>query len=155
MERECKLCSTTFTAKSAKKKHCSDSCRDRDRYHSNLNARERKKQSSSRWFHDNRERMRLAQKLYYDTHWTEFAERNFAKRDRSLSSELVTYVLERDNFTCQYCYQRGGKLTIDHKTPVSRGGSDKIDNLCVACHRCNCRKGRKTVEEFLEYLALC
>jgi 5-methylcytosine-specific restriction endonuclease McrA len=155
MERACKLCGILFTAKSAKKKHCSDSCRDRDRYHSNYDARERKKQSSMRWFYAHYERMRATQKTYYQTHYTDFAERNFARRDRSLPANLVSQILEEENYTCQYCGQYGGKLTIDHKLPVSRNGSDERSNLCVACHRCNCRKGKKTSEEFVEYLASC
>ena len=155
MERACKLCGTSFTTKSAKKKHCSDSCRDRDRYRSNLDARERKKASSRQWFRANHDRMRAKQREYYYDHYEYFAARNFLKRDRFLSPELVKSILERDDYTCQYCGHRGGKLTIDHKIPVSRDGSDTQDNLCVACHRCNCRKGAKTVEEFLEYMASC
>ncbi|WP_230456247.1 HNH endonuclease [Anoxybacillus flavithermus] len=32
--------------------------------------------------------------------------------------------------------------------PKSRGGTDRVDNLCLACHDCNQRKGSKTAEEF-------
>lgn len=151
----CKLCDTSFTAKSRKKKHCSDKCKDNDRYRSNADARERKKQASKRWYSKHREHVRNVQHQYYIDHYTMFAARNFASRDRTLPANLVQDIFVRDNYTCQYCNKRGGKLTIDHRMPVSRGGDDNKENLCVACHRCNCRKGKKTVTEYVEYLAQC
>ena len=41
------------------------------------------------------------------------------------------------------------RLVIEHKTPVSRGGTNANDNLVAACARCNVRKHKKTAEEFL------
>lgn len=49
---------------------------------------------------------------------------------------------------CVYCGEEK-KLTRDHKTPLSRGGSDGIENIVPACLSCNSRKGRKTAEEFI------
>jgi 5-methylcytosine-specific restriction endonuclease McrA len=46
-----------------------------------------------------------------------------------------------------------GYLNMDHKTPLSRGGSDGIDNLAVACRRCNAEKGMMTVDEYLAWKA--
>lgn len=48
-------------------------------------------------------------------------------------------VLERDNFACQYCGRRAPDvvLEIDHVTPKSQGGKDKLDNLVTACFDCN------------------
>ncbi|MBE2925432.1 HNH endonuclease, partial [Anoxybacillus flavithermus] len=39
-------------------------------------------------------------------------------------------------------------LEVEHIIPKSRGGTDRVDNLCLACHDCNQRKGSKTAEEF-------
>lgn len=39
-------------------------------------------------------------------------------------------------------------LQIDHKIPVSRGGTSDIENLQPLCARCNILKGTKTMEEF-------
>jgi len=38
---------------------------------------------------------------------------------------------------------------LEHKTPLSRGGTNEYNNLGVSCAKCNQRKFTKTVEEFL------
>jgi 5-methylcytosine-specific restriction endonuclease McrA len=57
-------------------------------------------------------------------------------------------VFERDDFTCQYCGQRGGRLECDHITPVSRGGRDDLANLATSCITCNRSKSAKTLVEW-------
>ena len=49
----------------------------------------------------------------------------------------------RDNFECQYCGKRlsTSDLTLDHVTPLSRGGRDSWDNVVTACRKCNHQKG--------------
>jgi len=46
-------------------------------------------------------------------------------------------------------------LTIDHKTPIARGGKHEISNLTICCTSCNSLKATMTQEEFtlfvLEY----
>jgi 5-methylcytosine-specific restriction endonuclease McrA len=44
---------------------------------------------------------------------------------------------------CHYCgqYFAPDDLTLDHIIPRSRGGSNALTNLCLACSRCNHRKG--------------
>jgi 5-methylcytosine-specific restriction endonuclease McrA len=55
---------------------------------------------------------------------------------------------------CCYCGKElKGRYEIDHKTPLSRGGTDWPENICCACESCNSRKQTKTAEEFMEYLA--
>ncbi|GFP84174.1 hypothetical protein PHJA_000561100 [Phtheirospermum japonicum] len=55
-------------------------------------------------------------------------------------------ILQRDNFTCQYC-SSSENLTIDHIIPIAQGGKWTWENLVTACAKCNSRKGQKTLEE--------
>jgi 5-methylcytosine-specific restriction endonuclease McrA len=57
-------------------------------------------------------------------------------------------VYERDDFTCTYCGSRGTSLECDHIMPVSRGGSNELENLTTACRPCNRAKRNKTPEEW-------
>ena len=52
----------------------------------------------------------------------------------------------RDLYTCQYCNTPYSKsqLTLDHVTPISRGGKTEWTNIVAACGPCNGRKGNST-----------
>lgn len=54
-------------------------------------------------------------------------------------------ILNRDNWTCQYCGLFGD--TIDHIIPKSRGGGNTWGNLCAACTDCNGYKSNMTPKE--------
>lgn len=41
---------------------------------------------------------------------------------------------------CVYCGKRLKKLTIDHITPLAKGGAHTLQNLVVACRPCNSKK---------------
>ena len=41
-----------------------------------------------------------------------------------------------------------GAWEVDHAIPVSRGGTDNIENLWPMCPECNQRKGDQTWNEF-------
>lgn len=53
--------------------------------------------------------------------------------------------------TCIYCLKliKFGQDTLEHKQPLSRGGTNLYENLAIACKYCNTSKGNKTVEEYL------
>lgn len=56
-------------------------------------------------------------------------------------------VFRRDEYTCQYCGNTSGVLTIDHIVPKHLGGNHKWSNVVAACPRCNHLKGGKTLLE--------
>ena len=82
-----------------------------------------------------------------------------AKRNQGMnwcrpSTRLALYL--RDGMCCVYCGAKaedGAKLTLDHMTPYTLGGSNKADNLVTACVSCNSARGKKSVTEFAGWLA--
>lgn len=62
--------------------------------------------------------------------------------------EIREYLLEKFGRKCSYCGKQNTPLEVEHIIPKSRGGSNRVDNLCISCHTCNQRKGNQTAEEF-------
>lgn len=62
--------------------------------------------------------------------------------------EVREYLLAKFGRACVYCGAMGVPLNIDHVRPRSRGGSDRVANLVLACIPCNQTKGNRPVEEF-------
>lgn len=56
-------------------------------------------------------------------------------------------ILKRDDFTCRRCGSTED-LTIDHKIPRSRGGTNDEDNLQTLCRRCNSAKNNRQAAAF-------
>ena len=69
-------------------------------------------------------------------------------------SEWQKEELRRCNWICKAC---GADLTVepwhaDHIHPKSRGGSKRLSNYQIFCHRCNCSKKDKTMAEWKPWL---
>ena len=62
--------------------------------------------------------------------------------------EVREYLLAKFGRACIYCGVTNVPLNIDHVRPRSRGGSDRISNLVLACITCNQAKSDRPVEEF-------
>jgi len=62
------------------------------------------------------------------------------KRWDKLRDKLTAQVYERDGATCKDCGTTED-LTIDHIVPLSKDGTNDIENLQVLCMKCNCTKG--------------
>lgn len=63
--------------------------------------------------------------------------------------EVREYLLEKFNRQCVYCGAVDTRLEIEHLTPKSKGGSNRVSNLAISCHKCNQKKGNKDIKEFL------
>ena len=87
--------------------------------------------------------------------------------------QKIRALIKRDGLKCHYCgkklslrddglpleyyrslrilneYQR---LTLDHKKPISRGGTDRLYNLVIACASCNTRRGDMPYLKFLSFI---
>ena len=71
-------------------------------------------------------------------------------RDEAIKKKEIK---ERNGNKCVYCGCTNKLvLTIDHKIPKIRGGTDEESNLQVCCWCCNQVKNNLTDEEFREYL---
>lgn len=62
----------------------------------------------------------------------------------SISTTKKTHIRQRARFLCEYCHSSEeastSQFTIDHLHPQSLGGTDELENLALACHRCNTRR---------------
>lgn len=63
--------------------------------------------------------------------------------------EVREYLLEKWNRECAYCGKQDAQLEVEHIVPKSRGGSDRVSNLTLACHECNQLKGNQNLSDFL------
>jgi 5-methylcytosine-specific restriction endonuclease McrA len=62
--------------------------------------------------------------------------------------EVREYLLEKWQRKCAYCGAKNVPLEVEHITPKSRGGTNRISNLTLACRTCNEKKGSQTATEF-------
>lgn len=65
-----------------------------------------------------------------------------------LGYEVREYLLEKWGRKCAYCDKTDVPLEVEHIVPRTRGGSDRVSNLALACHECNQKKGSLTAKEF-------
>lgn len=49
-------------------------------------------------------------------------------------------VLRRDDYLCQECGESEGVLQVHHITPISEGGSHKLENLETVCRSCHAKE---------------
>lgn len=63
--------------------------------------------------------------------------------------EVREYLLNKFNRQCAYCGAKDAPLEVEHIKPRSKGGSDRVSNLTLACHSCNQRKGNQDIQDFL------
>jgi len=80
-------------------------------------------------------------------------ERNKEHRRRSILDKLESFtleewntLLEKYNHICLSCRRIGMKLTADHVIPISKGGTNTIDNIQPLCRSCNSKKKDKHID---------
>ena len=61
------------------------------------------------------------------------------------------YIIERDSGRCHLCRKkcRPSEIHLDHVIPLSKGGTHTLENLRVACAKCNMAKGARACNEQL------
>ena len=59
--------------------------------------------------------------------------------------------LREHGLSCHYCHVTltVKRITVDHQTPLSRGGLHHIDNIVPACINCNRLKHTQSADDFI------
>jgi len=63
--------------------------------------------------------------------------------------EVREYLLEKFNRTCAYCGAKNTPLEVEHIVALSKGGSNRVSNLTIACVPCNQSKSNLDIKKFL------
>lgn len=148
----CVECGSPFIRLNPKRIYCRKTCKNRATARRHVpNGRDRQRQRLWARAHqaENNERSRV---------WTRknparASERTNRHRARLIGAEGRWTAAEWDALValfggrCAYCGSER-PLTIDHRVPLSRGGSNEIANIVPACGFCNRSKGARTEEEF-------
>lgn len=141
----CKLCKTAFVTKSqllkiGRSKYCSAKCRNQDLKGSN----------SPYWkggasVHQKRWASKNKDKITFYGHRRRMRERN---SEGFHTLEEWTILKEKYSYMCLCCKKSEPeiKLSVDHIIPLSKGGTDNIDNIQPLCLECNGRKWTKTID---------
>lgn len=159
---ECKLCKNARSRGHAASNRVSDAARKKSWYEAN---RTRAAGTARQWADKHKGKIRAQRKQFYEDNRERLlveAKVQRQKRRARLTAadsepytvtDIHTLLYEQDGkcFYCQALFL--GKWHIEHMIPLSRGGADKLDNICLACPPCNMRKHTKTAEEFVEVLS--
>lgn len=101
-------------------------------------------------------------KIYRETHLEQRRAYNGKRRalkkasQGSFTPRQIQEQYQRQKGECYYCHKKVAKdYHIEHIIPVSRGGSNDISNIVIACPTCNMRKQDKLPHEWPEGGRLC
>jgi hypothetical protein len=64
---------------------------------------------------------------------------------RNISKHLRVKILNRDNYTCQYCGCKDVIMIAEHVIPYVKGGVGRDYNVVSACTPCNSKKRSKVI----------
>lgn len=110
---------------------------------------------ANNWRKENPEKARARDRRMYLKH----RERYIAKAHRRRISELTAQgahtasdlklLYQSQKGLCWWCSKPvAQKYHVDHRIPLSRGGTNAPENLCIACPSCNLSKGAKLPQEW-------
>ena len=71
---------------------------------------------------------------------------------RSEAKHKKAKVFKRDGNACVYCGTTE-HLTLDHATPLAKGGGNGLSNLVTACRPCNSEKNDMNRQEYAKLRA--
>lgn len=126
-----------------------------------VRTREKKKAYASingpKYYSKNKDRIRKEHKEYRMRRPEVFRAASMLRRARArnatIEKESVVNLIKKwrtsKTFKCYYCEKTFPikKMTIDHISPLSRGGSHSVSNLCRCCLLCNNKKFVKPIHK--------
>jgi len=162
------VCKTALPV--GRRKYCSDLCH-KEFYKGGAVRRERG--YDTRYRNKNKRSIVASNKKWYETHKDSIREHRrewrktwpkyqfYKKRQSGWISVKVIQQVYEDNIkkygtlTCKLCNKPilFGEDSIDHKTPLTRNGNSRYENLQIAHGWCNSVKLNKTMEEWEVYKA--
>ena len=99
----------------------------------------------TKWIKENPERARAHSRVGKHKRRARIAEVG-----GSFTREDIRNLYATQEAKCYYCsISIEEEYHIDHMTPIVRGGSNDVSNLCLTDPECNMRKHTKTAEEFI------
>lgn len=65
----------------------------------------------------------------------------------------VLRLIARDGDGCVWCSEQlpPERITLDHVVPYGHGGSNRLENLVIACGKCNWKRGHRSIELTIEH----
>ncbi|BAY43499.1 HNH endonuclease [Scytonema sp. HK-05] len=71
------------------------------------------------------------------------------QRGELFGFEVKEYLLAKWGRKCVYCDALNLPLEVEHIVAKSRGGTNRVSNLTLACRPCNQGKGNQLIEQFI------
>ena len=74
---------------------------------------------------------------------------------KQFSNRKRRSIYEKTQGRCYLCGElvRYNSFEVDHKVPLSKGGTDDLDNLYCSCHKCNTIKQNIFYDDFMETIS--
>lgn len=155
----CVNCSALYWAQRVTSRFCSERCESLSRAKRN---REYNRIRARKYYWEHHEEQLAAARKRYDREASRIILLNWRHRNpeqAKLNARLRDYrrrnapgrhslkdwlwVKEMFGSACAMCCRTDLPLTEDHKIPISKGGTNYIDNIQPLCLSCNARKGNK------------
>jgi len=83
--------------------------------------------------------------------------KHLSKSDKFGTKEQQSAIWQKTMGRCCYCgvvlniFEKRG-YSYEHMEPQALGGGHKTENLYLCCKSCNSSKGKKTLEQYREYM---
>lgn len=129
--------------------------KENDRKWSQANS-QRQKEIARKWNQSNPERVKENARKWLEANPKKISEYMHKRRAReanaagTATAEQIKARFQFHENRCYYCGDNKSGLHVEHRIPLSRGGSNWPANIVPACPTCNRTKHTKTEKEFLE-----